>query len=165
MPVAAANFLSLAVDGVRDALSQSTTFRTWTGTANAAAAKLRALPVESLTTETLPHATLLAVDCARERTGGAGAGSLWSGDVVVSVLFRETISQADTTDAYYAFMNTVGAVWAEVEAQAVAKTRYADIRTIRLARTAQRPDYQEANASNVTQFYEAVVEFTVATHT
>lgn len=164
MPVSAANFLSLAVDGVRDALSQSATFQTWTGTVSAGAAKLRALPVESLTTETLPHATLLAVDCARERDVG-GAGSLWSGDVVVSVLFRETISQSDTTDAYYSFMNSLGAIWAEVEAQATARTRYADIRTVRMARPAQRPDFQEANASSVTQFYEAILEFTVGTHT
>lgn len=84
---------------------------------------------------------------------------------MVSVLFRETISQSDTTDAYYAFMNSLGAIWAEVEAQATARTRYSDIRTVRMARPAQRPDFQEANASSVTQFYEAILEFTVGTHT
>lgn len=115
MAVTAAGRLSLPLDNLQDLIANSGNFQTWTGTANAAAAKARIHVQAEGPSYTRPAAivSLGPDDDWRSVQDSAGAAGHYVDTGMLRVQFEANVAsgnQADHTDALYEFTNNVGAI-------------------------------------------------------
>lgn len=158
MPVTPTGMISLPLDHMRKTIADSAAFRTWVGAADQAAALAKVYPV--LTTATTPPFAVVdwAENFRRLKVAG-GTRNFFRQEGDLTVLFRGAVNAAhDDADAAYTFLNTVGAILAEMEALA-GTAGYLDITGITLVDGPSRP--LEDEKQSFADFYQAIyrVEF------
>ena len=114
MAVSPTGMLSLPIDYLRDTIANSSTFQTWTGTANATAAKARTHVGRAAGSATHP---LACVGYSSGFRRFSNELDVWQQDNVLQLLFRDDFSRSlNESDAYDTFANQVGAVMEDMEA-------------------------------------------------
>lgn len=114
MAVSPSGMLSLPVDYLRSTVAASSTFQTWTGTANAAAAKARVHLGRAAANATHPLACVGFSNGFRRFSDDL---DVWQQDNVLELMFRNDFSSSlNEADAYYTFANQIGAIMADMEA-------------------------------------------------
>ena len=153
MAVVASGVLSLPLKYLRDTLAASASFQAWVGAADASAALAKILVVAGTTT-----GNYAVVDWAdnwqREATAfGARNHFEQTGDLGV-LLMQGTIGGRPEDEAAWTFLNTIGAIVAEMEALA-GTPGYLDIRRFGFISRPRRPETDEAQTDG--DFYEAIL--------
>lgn len=113
MAVSPSGIISEPLDKLADLIAACTTFQTWTGTANTAAAKLRIYPVAT-PSATRPCA-ILKWESMTVRRGGYIDGIMrivWEAEV--SSTYSSGSGKNDDTSAAYEFTNSLGVILAEM---------------------------------------------------
>jgi hypothetical protein len=111
LTVAASGKYAVRLDEVRDLIAASAAFRTWTGTANAAAAKLRAHVGWFPDGTTLPLALVDHLGMSAEKVSSASEFDVTG--YVIGVLFETeapTASVSTYMDEIYSFLNTISSI-------------------------------------------------------
>jgi len=154
MAVSPSGLFSLPVDYLRKTIAGSSTFRTLTGAADAAAALAFAHAFE-VTGASLDDPFFAVVeygtDWARNRHAG-GTNNFFEQESGLHVWFHQTIAQADEVDAMLAFTNSIGAILSEME-QLSGTAGYLDIRATRLIEGPFRPEEDEAASQTYGDFF------------
>lgn len=108
--------LSLAASTLRLTIADSATFRTWTNSANQAAALAKIFSGSAPAGTTAPFAVIEGPVDRWARDGG-GARERWVGTAELVVRFRGSApTEADSWDARFEFLNKVGAIARELRA-------------------------------------------------
>lgn len=118
MAVSPSGILSLPLSYLETTVANSSTFQTWTGTANAAAAKARIHIGRAASTADLP---LAGVGFGGEfRRYIETAPSDFQTDSVVELFFTDNFSSSlSEEDAAYTFLNQVGPIMSDIETLSV----------------------------------------------
>ncbi len=145
MVTAATSRLSKPIDFLRDTIANSATFITWTGSANAAAAKLKVFvneqgsPDEDLPLSAMPLAIVQWESFDRFFTS-KGENNLFESDGSLSLRFYAGITDDDNEEsALYEFLNNVGAVIDEM-GQLAGTAGFLDITRKSMSSMPQRAD-------------------------
>lgn len=164
MAVSPAGPISLTLDHLRNSIAGSTSFRTWTGTANEAAALVRVHAVENRTalgSADMPFAVVNWLPDYRRIGHADGSARQFRQEGSLMVTFRgEIVSpNAAEPDAAYSFLNNVGAVMNDMEALSATAT-YLSISGMTFINPPHRPEEDEVKELKL-DFYQLVlaVEF------
>lgn len=127
MAVSPTGDISLRISRVRAMVANSTTFRTWVGAADAAAALAYIHVGEYIGEGPGPLCVVGMVPGGKYINVAQGMSQTWEEGIQIFVEFADDIAVDDQTDAYYTFANAVGAIRAEVMALSGSSTSYAVI--------------------------------------
>lgn len=137
---------------LRTALSNCAAFQTLGGFANAAAALAKIFQVEAAATDTRVFAIVEAIEGRRQRLE-TGAADQFAGTMLVGLRI-----QASTSVTLATFRAAVQDIWKQLEAQAAAATRYADVIAIECTLMPSRPERPEAIGNAQGDFFDCELE-------
>ena len=165
MAVALTGILGETANSLRNLIASSAAFRTWTGTADEAEARLRihfmaSAPVFPDKDDDVPFAQIgTNMDLMDLDQHGAGSGMALTGDLKFS--FLDFIDPAVAlTDEIHTFLNTIGAILTELDAnkgRASGAFYYMDVQKIRIhpwALVNANTDTDQARQA-IEQFFQA----------
>ena len=158
--------LSKPLDYLRHTVAASTTFQTWTSSADEAAALAHVYPVEvvpsgadepariAALTAALPFAVVDWMPGARRVKIGGGSRNYFQTEGDLGLLFRAAISASDAGDAAYDFLNKIGAIISEMEVKA-GLPGYLDVSAFVVEEGPHRPEEKEAKVLG--EYYEMLL--------
>lgn len=153
MTVSPSGNLSLPLKYLRDTIAGSSTFQTWTSSANAAAALAHVYILVAASDYTNPCA-VVEWESARWDLESRGTRNMFEQSGGLRIIFQDAISESAESDAAYDFTNNVGAILADMMVLA-GTAAYLDIISMSMD-SPKRPDEDERQTLT-TDVYQAFV--------
>ena len=153
MPTAAEGVFSLFLDNVETMLANSAEFRTWTGTASVAAAKLRIDWIDRDAGYTRPHALLTLVEWNQTKIAGGADASYSAEDVLVGIRFEGAVPTGDDEeDEARIFLNNVGNILEDLRTLSATGT-YPVVRAFQMLENLQHSPRGERTSGGAAENY------------